>query len=500
MTFLGAAFMIIFYIGMFLSLWIIGSIMLINNHKNKYTYWMSTLFIIAGFASFSLVMNQSFLPFLREQGILSPDLIESIRILTITLWGIEYHFLPYLFLMGSIVFTGNLSRGKYNALFWILMVPIIIYVIYIPTYYPVARFGGTHFKVVSGLYFLTGILLYVISYFKESNPVYRENRFRTNMVVIAISFVYTSDYYGLNYILITKNGLVMSSNNLWQLNFLIVIWLVLCFIYFGLKYGFMGIKLRIEQQKLDFSMRSLTEGTIILNHSLKNEVQKINYLGEKIKDSLHLNRKDEVLQDISSILNVTNHMLDMVTRIKEKADEIILKEQPQQLSKILDMQLLSISLFLQEKEITLHKDYQINPVVTCDSTHIQETFSNVCLNAIESMVPGKGNLEIILAESKRDVVIWIKDNGTGISKENAAKVFDPFFTTKKGTLHYGLGLSYCYNVMKKHGGSLQILESEPGKGTLIEMRFPKKRVLSYDTDYKRRSLSDNNHISTSHGT
>jgi two-component system, sporulation sensor kinase B len=469
---------------MFVSLWTIGTVMLINNYKNKYTYWMSMMFLIAGFASFSLVMNQSFLPFLREQGA-SPALIESIRIFTITAWGIEYHFLPYLFLMGSIVFSGLITGKKYTLCFWGLMVPIITYMMLIPSYYPEAVFGGTIFKIISGLYFLTGILLYLMSYFKEKNPVFRMNRFRTNLVVIAISFVYSSDYYGIHYLLIGKDALVMSSNNLWKFNFLIVIWLVLFFIYFGLRYGFMGIKLRIEQQKLDFSMRSLTEGTIILNHSLKNEVQKINYLTERIKDSIHRDRKESALEDISNILHVTHHMLDMVTRIKEKADEIVLKEQPQQLSKLLDTELSSISTIIQEKGIFLQKQYQIDPSLLCDPAHIKETFSNICLNAIESMERGKGKLEIILTELQKDVVLLIKDNGSGISKENVSKVFDPFFTTKKGSMHYGLGLSYCYSVMKKHGGSLKIIESEPEKGTLMEMRFPRKRVMQFPNNDKK---------------
>ncbi|WP_141434321.1 sensor histidine kinase [Bacillus sp. 03113] len=488
--------MTLFYIGMFLSLWTIGTILLLNNYKNKYIYWMSALSIIAGFASFSVVVNQSLLPFLREQETFSPVLLESIRILTIGLWGIEYHFLPYIFLMSSIVFIGHLSRKKYYILSLLLLVPIIIYVIYIPPYYPDAVLGGTLFKIVSGVYFFSGILLYILSYFKEKNPVYRANRFRTNMVMISVLFVYGSDYLGMNYFLITKSGLIISSNNLWKFNFLIVIWFVSSFIYFGLKYGFMGIRLRIVQQKLDFSMRSLTEGTIILNHTLKNEVQKINYLSNKIKDSIHLNRKEDILLDISRILNVTDHMLDMVARIKEKTDEITLKEQPQQLRKLLETQLSSLATMLQEKQILLHKDYQIDPIVMCDPTHISETISNICMNAIESMEPGKGVLEIILAELKRDVVIWIKDNGAGISKENAAKVFDPFFTTRKGTLHHGLGLSYCYNVIKKHGGTLQILESEQGKGTLMEIRFPRKRVLYLNHNDKRKHLSEDNEVST----
>jgi len=79
-------------------------------------------------------------------------------------------------------------------------------------------------------------------------------------------------------------------------------------------------------------------------------------------------------------------------------------------------------------------------------------------------------------EVKKDIVIWIRDNGAGISNESAARMFDPFFTTKKGISNYGLGLNYCYGVMQKHGGGIRLVETEQGKGTCMEIRFPAKRV------------------------
>jgi signal transduction histidine kinase len=90
--------------------------------------------------------------------------------------------------------------------------------------------------------------------------------------------------------------------------------------------------------------------------------------------------------------------------------------------------------------------------------------------------PVKGKITISMMESKKEVVIWIKDNGAGISGENAVRMFDPFFTTKKGAANYGLGLNYCYGVMQKHGGSIRLIETEQGKGTWMEIRFPAKRV------------------------
>ncbi|TVQ00286.1 MAG: sensor histidine kinase, partial [Balneolaceae bacterium] len=63
------------------------------------------------------------------------------------------------------------------------------------------------------------------------------------------------------------------------------------------------------------------------------------------------------------------------------------------------------------------------------------------------------------------VTIEIEDNGPGIPDEIKDKILQPFFTTKKGTQGTGLGLSINNDIVKAHGGSLDI-QSEPG-GTVF---------------------------------
>jgi signal transduction histidine kinase len=50
-------------------------------------------------------------------------------------------------------------------------------------------------------------------------------------------------------------------------------------------------------------------------------------------------------------------------------------------------------------------------------------------------------------------------------------LFEPFFTTKKKGKGVGLGLSVAYGIIQEHGG-LIIVESEPGKGTTLDVRIP----------------------------
>jgi signal transduction histidine kinase len=60
------------------------------------------------------------------------------------------------------------------------------------------------------------------------------------------------------------------------------------------------------------------------------------------------------------------------------------------------------------------------------------------------------------------VTIEIEDNGPGIPDDIKDKILQPFFTTKKGTQGTGLGLSITHDIVKAHGGSIDIL-SQPGK-------------------------------------
>ncbi|MVM35898.1 hypothetical protein GO755_38145 [Spirosoma sp. HMF4905] len=69
------------------------------------------------------------------------------------------------------------------------------------------------------------------------------------------------------------------------------------------------------------------------------------------------------------------------------------------------------------------------------------------------------------SQVKDNVVIRVKDNGTGISETVKAKIFQPFFTTKPTGEGTGLGLSLSYDIITKgHGGTLTVYSAE-GQGT-----------------------------------
>ncbi len=68
------------------------------------------------------------------------------------------------------------------------------------------------------------------------------------------------------------------------------------------------------------------------------------------------------------------------------------------------------------------------------------------------------------------VVVCVRDNGPGISKNIVAKIFQPFFTTKPTGQGTGLGLSLSYDIIKAHGGELKV-ETKEGEGSVFIIKL-----------------------------
>lgn len=119
-------------------------------------------------------------------------------------------------------------------------------------------------------------------------------------------------------------------------------------------------------------------------------------------------------------------------------------------------------------------EYGDLPEIECHLSELNQVFLNLIVNSAQAIGSERGVILIRTRVAGENVVVEIKDNGTGISKENIEHIFDPFFTTKpvgKGT---GLGLSISYGIIQRHNGHIEV-ESEPGSGTLFRITLPIRR-------------------------
>jgi two-component system, sporulation sensor kinase E len=111
------------------------------------------------------------------------------------------------------------------------------------------------------------------------------------------------------------------------------------------------------------------------------------------------------------------------------------------------------------------------PRVIGDPSGLRQVCMNLLVNAHQA-ITGKGHVTVKTADAgDGTVAIRIGDTGCGIAPDAIDRIWDPFFTTKEVGKGVGLGLALTFDIVKRHGGEMQV-ESKLGEGSLFTVRLP----------------------------
>jgi PAS domain S-box-containing protein len=118
----------------------------------------------------------------------------------------------------------------------------------------------------------------------------------------------------------------------------------------------------------------------------------------------------------------------------------------------------------------------IAPALTVhvDETRLAQILVNLLENAGHAIAPGHAadnTVEITAAAVDDNVVIGVRDTGTGMPPEVVKRVFEPFYTTKPVGAGLGLGLASCHGIVTSAGGRIDV-ESQVGVGSTFRITLP----------------------------
>ncbi len=114
------------------------------------------------------------------------------------------------------------------------------------------------------------------------------------------------------------------------------------------------------------------------------------------------------------------------------------------------------------------------PPIQGNTAALEQVFLNLLVNAVQAIPEGnaeQNEIRITARARGGDVMVEIRDTGTGIAPDLQARVFEPFFTTKPAGVGTGLGLFISRQTVTDHGGRIEI-ESEVDKGTAFRVFLP----------------------------
>jgi len=120
--------------------------------------------------------------------------------------------------------------------------------------------------------------------------------------------------------------------------------------------------------------------------------------------------------------------------------------------------------------IEVVKNFQPVPDIKCFAEELSQVWTNLIHNATQAM-ENKGILTLGVFQEGKEIVISIKDNGSGIPEDIQPRVFEPFFTTRAAGEGTGLGLDIVRKIIERHGGTINF-ETEAGKGTTFFVKLP----------------------------
>jgi signal transduction histidine kinase len=117
--------------------------------------------------------------------------------------------------------------------------------------------------------------------------------------------------------------------------------------------------------------------------------------------------------------------------------------------------------------------YEAVPKVPFHRDLMQWVVENLVRNAIDATSPGGGPIEVSLEwkRERREVELTVRDHGRGMTAAERRRAFEPGFTTKRRG--WGLGLALARRVVREyHRGRISIVETAPGRGTVVAVALP----------------------------
>jgi two-component system, OmpR family, heavy metal sensor histidine kinase CusS len=116
-------------------------------------------------------------------------------------------------------------------------------------------------------------------------------------------------------------------------------------------------------------------------------------------------------------------------------------------------------------------------LLLADPELLRRALANLIDNAVRH-TPSGGHVDLtVRASATGGTEIEVRDDGSGIPAEHLSRVFERFYRSEKSadqahaTSGFGLGLAIVKSIMDLHGGKV-LVESRPGQGTAVTLRFP----------------------------
>ena len=233
-------------------------------------------------------------------------------------------------------------------------------------------------------------------------------------------------------------------------------------------------ELHFEQLQRADRLTTIGELTSQVAHEVNNHAAVIMSRADYLE--MEASKQDDLKaynEDFKTILDQTNKISLITKNLLRHSKQTPTTRNKMDLETTISRSILVLQPLMKKKKIncTLKSDV-INSEIVADELQIEQVMTNLLLNAADA-VDDEGVIDVILkSENENTLIVYVKDNGSGIKSDAMNKIFSPFYTSKPQGKGTGLGLYIVQNICRSHDISIHC-ESDFGNGTTFKLEFKK---------------------------
>lgn len=232
-----------------------------------------------------------------------------------------------------------------------------------------------------------------------------------------------------------------------------------------------AVKFREQAENSNKDKENLQKSLSDISHQLKTPLTSIIVMVDNIldDDDMPLEIRREFLNDIKHNTNTISFLVQSLLKLsKLDAEAVKFRYEQVEVKSIVDECIKNTAVMAEILGVRLETDCN-DIILNCDKKWLCEAVTNIIKNCIEHS--HNGNIKITAEQNKLYTKISIKDNGSGITKEDLPHIFERFYKGKNSSDDsVGIGLSLAKTIIEKQGGYISV-SSELNKGSEFVIKF-----------------------------
>lgn len=232
-----------------------------------------------------------------------------------------------------------------------------------------------------------------------------------------------------------------------------------------------AVKFREQAENSNKDKENLQKSLSDISHQLKTPLTSIIVMVDNIldDDDMPLEIRREFLSDIKHNTSTVSFLVQSLLKLsKLDAEAVKFRYEQVEVKSIVDECIKNTAVMAEILGVRLETECN-NIILNCDKKWLCEAVTNIIKNCIEHSQ--NGNIKITADQNKLYTKISIKDNGSGITKEDLPHIFERFYKGKNSSDDsVGIGLSLAKTIIEKQGGYISV-SSELNKGSEFVIKF-----------------------------